>query len=175
MREEPDVKAVTYENETHDLGDWAKIRGIKVVTLHYRHDAGWPPDQMLGFKPRRREKVRTVTYEGETLTINEWSRRLQTHASSMHVRYLAGYSPAQILGLEPIPVNNYFIRNAKVYTRSDGMCGTLDEWAERLGKSRKTLEARIRRCWSIDRALELGTEKPVSSPGQQTLEENRCA
>ena len=171
MREDPSVKTVTYNGETHTLREWAQRRDISIATLHYRYEAEWPADEMLGFKIRLKKNVRTVTYDGETLTISQWSKRLKTHATSMHVRWLAGYSPAQILGFEPIPRSNYFIRSARVYTRSDGVSGTLGQWEAMLGKSRKTLEARLRRGWDIDRALELGRDAPASPLMRRIVEE----
>ena len=76
---------------------------------------------------------------------------LNKQPTSIHARYATGrYTPEQILGLAPIE-----IAVAYVYTRSDGMSGTMDEWAERLGRPRTTLEARLRRGWEIDDAFEM--------------------
>ena len=160
------VKTVTYRGRTHTLREWASIRDIKVVTLHTRYDNGWSAAEVLGYRPRPRRRGRTVTHEGQTRTIGDWARILKVSPSSMHARYVAGYRPAQILGLEPIDDAAYFLKKAAVYTRSDGLGGTLKEWSDFLGRPWNTLDARIRRGWSIDRALELpGAEAGVGAAG----------
>lgn len=154
MIDDRGMKTVTYKGVTRTLREWAEIYGLNAVTLHYRHDAGWPPEELLEIRPRTRRGVRTVTYNGETRTIAEWAKVLNKQPTSIHARYATGrYTPAQILGLAPIE-----IAVAYVYTRSDGESGTMDEWAERLGKARTTLEARLRRGWEIDDAFELPEE-----------------
>lgn len=149
------VKTVTYRGRTHTLREWSSIRGIKTVTLHTRYDNGWSAAELLGYRPRPRRRGRTVTHEGQTRTIGDWARILKVSPSSMHARYVAGYRPTQILGLEPIDESDYFLKKAAVHTRSDGLSGTLKEWSSFLGRPWNTLNARIRRGWSIDRALEL--------------------
>lgn len=149
------VKTVTYRGRTRTLREWSELRGIKTVTLHTRYDAGWPAAELLGYKSRLPRTVRTVTYKGETLTVSEWAKKLKVSRTSINERYDRRYNAAQILSLEPLPEEAYFIKKARTYTRSDGQTGTLKEWAERLGRKVGTLDARITRGWSHDRALEL--------------------
>ena len=38
---------ITYNNQTHTLKEWSEITGIKYNTLHSRHKAGKPPEEVL--------------------------------------------------------------------------------------------------------------------------------
>lgn len=44
------IRYITYNNEVHNLSDWAMIRGIKLTTLRMRLDVyGWSTQRALGY------------------------------------------------------------------------------------------------------------------------------
>lgn len=40
---------VTYQNQTHTLKEWSRIRGINYQTLYTRHKLGWDTPRLLGY------------------------------------------------------------------------------------------------------------------------------
>ena len=42
----------TIGNETHNVADWCRLRGLSKDTVRYRRDHGWTPEEIFGFKRR---------------------------------------------------------------------------------------------------------------------------
>lgn len=151
-------KTLTYEGVTRTLREWHVATGIKLTTLYSRFDSGdWTPAQILGVEKRedRKASVKTITYNGRRQTIVGWSHWLNIPRSTIESRYnsKSNYTPAQILGFEPLGKRQMIKRG--LYTRSDGKCHTVEDWAKILGRAQSTLRARLRRRWTIDETFEL--------------------
>jgi hypothetical protein len=157
-------KTITHEGVTRTLREWHSITGVRLTTLHSRHDAGWPPAQVLGFekRPDAKEPRQLLCYDGRRQTLGWWAKFLGYPRSTLESRLNAGYPVAQVLGFEPLDRTKSYPRS--YYRRSDGLSHTMEEWSKVLGRAESTLRARLRRGWSVDETLGLGKHKRGSPP-----------
>jgi transposase len=44
---------ITYNGETHNIEEWAKITGISYMVIYNRHHRGWPPERIFGQTVRK--------------------------------------------------------------------------------------------------------------------------
>jgi hypothetical protein len=50
-RRMPHSVKLTYKGKTKNLREWAEELGLNFYTILSRHERGWRPEQILGFKP----------------------------------------------------------------------------------------------------------------------------
>lgn len=136
---------LTYQGETKPLTEWAKIKGIKNVTLYSRIFVyGWTIEEAL-------ETVINdsyFTYKEETKSLKEWARVKNIKYSTLHNRiYTQGLTIEE--ALETV------INNSNLTLTYQGETRSLTEWAKIKGIKYSTLYARIyNHGWTIEKALE---------------------
>lgn len=74
---------ISYNGETHNLSEWAKIIGIKYQTLVSRYDRGVRGDKLFS----KNNKNIFVEYNNETHTLKEWSRITNIPYETLRDRY----------------------------------------------------------------------------------------
>lgn len=103
----------------------------------------------------RPEFVILLSHKGKTQTIAEWARDLGIHPQTLYRRHSSGWPVARALGQKP----SNKIRTDNVFLDFGGKRQTMAEWTVELGLSRNAVKERLRRGWSVERALSVGPLK----------------
>lgn len=160
---EHQLETIEHNGETVTVKAMADRVGLSRGAFKRRLLSGMTVDEALSM-PRQRVPL---THNGQTLSLAQWARRTGISQSSLHSRLAAGWTTEQALML---PVGSRVKRVAKpkpvrIDTRKritfNGHTRTLDEWATVTGLPYDAIRIRLRRGWSIERALTTG----VASPG----------
>lgn len=144
---------ITYRGKTQSMADWADDLGISYTLIRRRLRAGWSAEDAFE-KPvntflARTCRAKRIVCNGESLTIAEWASRLGINEQTLRGRLRYGIPIELILSTTALTKNP---RQAKRYTYR-GKTQPLSVWARELGLSHKTLAARIRKGWSVERAF----------------------
>ncbi|EEE35719.1 conserved hypothetical protein [Rhodobacteraceae bacterium KLH11] len=122
------------------------------------------PEELL--KTNRAKPQRTITYKGETLTIDEWSVATGIPATTIKGRIANGWNIQRVL-TQPIQIHTSRIdeqgrpkprrKRGTRFTYS-GKTHTVREWSKITGIDVATINYRLRKGWSPERAL----SEPIS-------------
>ena len=93
-----------------------------------------------------------LTYRGKTRTMSEWARHVGLSVQTLAQRRARGMSISQILSRKPLPAGSAG-RGRSTKVRHQGRSQTLEAWAKEAGIDGGTLRNRLRRGWSMERAL----------------------
>jgi hypothetical protein len=98
-------KLIHYDGHAQPAAWWAKRLGIARTTLEARHDAGYPPAQILGFEPLDPHMAFPRSYytrsDGKSHTMAEWVKILGTKESTLRARRRNGWTPDEVFELIP--------------------------------------------------------------------------
>ncbi len=103
----------------------------------------------------RPEFVVVLTHDGKAQTIAEWARDLGVHPQTLYGRHNLGWPALRILAQGP----SHAIRSDNKILEFDGRCQTVAQWTREIGLSRSTVRERLRRGWSVERALSKRDER----------------
>ena len=92
-----DNRLLTFNGETHNITEWAKITGINRGTISSRLDLGWSAEKIFSAKP---QKKIIIIFNGESHSISEWSRITGINIQTIHSRLKRGW-PVENLFLPP--------------------------------------------------------------------------
>ncbi len=92
--------------------------------------------------------VRLLTYKGETMGLSAWARKLGLNCCTLQIRIDKGWPLNEIFSSEKSFVN----RTARMLTyNGETLC--LRAWARKLGMTHCNLSGRLKRGWSVEKAL----------------------
>jgi hypothetical protein len=83
---------ITYKNETHNIAEWAKIKGIKRQTLGKRLRSGWDVEEALNTPVKK-----FITYWGEKKTLYEWAEIKNIKYGTLKCRLHRGWDVERAL------------------------------------------------------------------------------
>lgn len=89
---------------------------------------------------------RTFEYEGQTKCVGEWAKIVGISPGTLHSRVFAKGWPPKRAMTTPVKKQEHLLT-------FQGRTQRMTEWADELGMSRKALEHRIYRGWSVEKAL----------------------
>lgn len=148
---------IEYNGETLTVSELAANVGLTAAGFKTRLRS-MSIDEALN-TPRQRVDI---THDGLTLSLAEWARRTGLDMVTLRSRLARGWTTEQALTLpagsrvkglaKPKPVR---IDTRKRVTLN-GRALTLGEWARETGLSYESINIRLRRGWSIERALTTG-------------------
>lgn len=88
-------RKVTIGNETHNVSEWARIKGIPYHYIYRRYEEGWSIEKAIT-EPIKQEME--ATYNGETKTFLEWSKVLGCNVKTLYARKKRGWKDYEIIG-----------------------------------------------------------------------------
>lgn len=139
-----------FEQFLADMGD--KPRGTSLDRIDT--DGDYTPANCRWASSRTQARNTSLnhrlTYQGETLCVAEWAERLGMHPASLNDRLQSGWSVERTL-TTPTGTRNDNVKSRRITAR--GETHTLAEWARILGTKPVTLHMRLKRGWSVERAL----------------------
>ncbi|MDE4173664.1 hypothetical protein PXK01_05830 [Phaeobacter sp. PT47_59] len=108
-------------------------------------------------QPRRRSTDLFLTFNGEERSLYDWAKLTGIKHATLRRRYKKGWRIEDILTL-PVQTGSakrlgYNKRETDIYLTYDGEERNLSEWARVTGIPYSTLNNRIRKGWSVERAL----------------------
>lgn len=110
-------------------------------------------------KVQANNKTNTIflEYQGKSQSLQEWADELRISESTIRWRLDNGYSTEKALTTNVRKISN----NGKKYLTYKGDTKTISEWAKYLEINPKILYARLKRGWTIEKALEtpVGADK----------------
>lgn len=117
---------------------------------------------------RNRRSNRLVTYQGQTFCVAEWADITGMPMQRITQRLKRGWEPEQIFTIGAWPTK----RVKKVFRRGDteqnvrltfdGRTECVAEWARLKGITASTLRVRLKRGWSVERALTANVRSKAS-------------
>jgi hypothetical protein len=141
------AKMLTWQGESMSIHDWARKLGLNRCTIRERLKAGWSVERALGTPTRpwagNRHTAKLYTHAGRTQSLPAWARELKISTQTLAHR-LKKESFESALRRRP--------RRAKLY-RLGTKTKTLAGWSAHLGIGIFALRSRLRRGWTIRRAL----------------------
>lgn len=110
-------------------------------------------------KVQANNKTNTIflEYQGKSQSLQEWADELRISEATIRWRLDNGYSTEKALTTNVRKISN----NGKKYLTYKGDTKTISEWAKYLEINPKILYARLKRGWTIEKALEtpVGADK----------------
>ena len=132
--------------------DWSILYGVPVRQIHTRLSRGWSAERAVTEPVHRHNRV-VLEYDGCRLAINEWAKVTAIPALNIRMRLGCGYSVGYAL------TTPYHARGCQANSRKYVYAGkalSYYGWSKETGINYQTLLSRIRRGWTLERAL---TEK----------------
>lgn len=93
-------KIISYNGETHDICEWAKIKGLTYSTINWRLKNGWTLEDTLE-TPMVKHRQRIIEIDGETHTINEWAKLNKIGITTIYERLSKGWSEQDAVTIPP--------------------------------------------------------------------------
>lgn len=155
---------IEIDGVTKNITGWAKDIGISIPSLYqwmrnHGEDLEDAIRTLLGTYEKKRPRL--IEIQGETLTIAGWSKRNGIPEWTIRDRLAAGWDEEEAVTTPVYRLENKSSdignprkprHNAKLY-EFEGVGDTIAGWARRRGISVSTLDCRIRRGWSLEKAL----------------------
>ena len=91
---------IEYEGVRKTLGQWAKEKGARYLTVWMRLEAGWPIEKLFSSKHAHRKtgaSNRMLTIGDRTMTHTQWTAELGLPRGVVTYRVDAGWTPEEIL------------------------------------------------------------------------------
>lgn len=88
----PAISRLTYNNETHTIPEWTRLRQLGASILRTRLHAGWTPGEALGYEPPPRRQGQHGTYA------QPQPKRKPQDSKTGIMRYCATHALAWVLG-----------------------------------------------------------------------------
>lgn len=131
---------------------------------YYKANCRWatPAEQACN----RRNTV-VIEFNGRRLMVHEWAAELGIKPSTLWTRLYKGMPVERVL-TQPVSTKNLF---RSVYIEHRGQRRTKTEWAELTGIHKNTLDYRLSRGWSVDRAL---TTPPADTYRKSACHPDKC-
>ena len=147
-------RLITYNNETHNMSEWAEILGLKYHTLTARiYSNNYDIEKSFTTIAKQRD-TKKITYQGKTQLISEWAKEYNIPYGLLNGRLDAGWDVERAL-TEPAKGTN-----VKLIT-FNGESLSLEEWALKLNLPKHLLTNRFSRGWSIEESLSPKVEKSI--------------
>jgi len=138
-----------YATFLKDMGE--KPEGLSIERRD--NDKGYSPDNCYWAtqKQQMRNMRRNVYLEhgGRRLCVSEWAEVTGICKETIWRRIKDGWSVSDALTKEPSLTR----RSTNVFLEYKGITRTLTEWTRELGMHRKTIQGRLKRGWSVEKAL----------------------
>jgi hypothetical protein len=160
---------LTYMGETRPMTEWAEIYDIHVNTIRSRHIyRGWSLEETFSTPvddPAPYTADTLITYKEKTLSVLDWSQDTGISQKAIIARLRRGWVAEKIL-TTPEPTRRE-PKNASFLTYN-GKTMRLADWAKEAGLKRVTITARLRKGWSVEKALTTSVD-PLDSPDRHTV------
>lgn len=106
---------------------------------------------------RNKRQHRWLTYQGQTFPVSEWAERLAIRPNILCARLDAGWTIEEAF-FTPRILGRKLQRKQRQWT-AYGVTQSLPEWAEQYSLRLRTLHSRLKRGWSLERALSIPEEE----------------
>lgn len=95
-------KHIEYNNETHTMAEWGRIRSLRPSTIKNRLNHGWSVSEALGFDEHVTHHKDEVLYtiNGETHNIRDWCRIQNLSVDTVRYRREHNWAPEEIFGFK---------------------------------------------------------------------------
>jgi len=98
----------------------------------------------------------TITYRGKTQSIAAWAREVGLNPATLRYRIRESGLPMHVVMQPgPLPLG----RRDAMRIEHDGRSQTVQQWADEVGMSVKTLRWRLKSGWTVARALGIPDEE----------------
>jgi hypothetical protein len=157
---------LTHRGRSLSVGEWARELGWNADVIYARVRKGWAAEAVLTTAVRHggaRRRQRLLTHEGRTQDVAGWARELGLAVGTLRKR-LAVWPVGEALGRPPFRSRRYVFQNR---------AQSLREWAEEVGMPLGRLAGRLRRGWSLERALTAGRMRGKKEEGRRALAVSR--
>ena len=92
---------ITFEGETHDIREWAKIKGLTYSIINWRIKNGWDVEKALNTPSKNTKSTKTITVDGEEHTVQEWSQINGIGITTIYERISRGWSEEAAVTIPP--------------------------------------------------------------------------
>lgn len=150
---------IEYKGEKLTISQWSRKLNISPAVIQARLKNNLPIDKVLCPKVRTFQKM--ITYKNKTLNIREWSKITGLSEQTIGRRLKKGWDLEDVftLSIDNARIKKCNSRNCNHLISFNGKTQSLMNWSREMGISHKTLSERLRRGWSIERALTEPTHK----------------
>lgn len=145
------MRPATIHYEGRSLREWSRLSGIPISTINTRLYNGWPIHRAVKDKSHH---APLYEHAGQSLSLVDWSRQTGIGLSTLNRRLRMGWTISDTLSVTPASSHN---RQGRRLTHN-GTTLSVSEWARRTGIKRETIKERLRRGWTVTRAL--GFDEP---------------
>lgn len=129
---------------------------IGYTTLEGRIQRGWTAEDALTVEADTKARM-LVTIDGETLPLSAWAKKAGLPRGTLKNRIVRrGWDPKEAISL-PAGARGLGGYKPFVALTLNGETKTLQEWCVQFNVHRNTVDARLKRGWTIEAAL---TTKP---------------
>lgn len=146
------TRRLTYRGRTQSMADWAEELGISYTMIRQRLRLGWSVEDALetpsNIYKGPYKTARRLTLNGESHTVSEWSKILGMCIYTIQGRIRQGLPDSVVLQTKRRVVNSRIVR-----ITFNGKTQTLSQWADETGIKKFNICGRLRKGWSVERAL----------------------
>lgn len=153
-----DVRYTTFQEFLGDVGQrpgpgWT----IERLDVHGHYEPGNTQWILKGLQSRNRQYHLLLTYHGKTQPAWQWAEEVGIPVNTIRTRVHRGWTDEQVLttppqqGKKPGAQQHSFVRTTLLTYQ--GTTQSIRAWAQTVGLSEITLAGRLRRGWSVERAL----------------------
>ena len=142
--------ANSFENFLADMGERP---GLEYSIERKKNSLNYTPENccwiLKTHQYRNRSCSKFLTFNNQTLTITEWSEISGIKRRTIQNRIDDGW-PAQRAIFEPLGLR---MKSSSRITSFNGVTKNLSQWAENLGITQSAISTRIKRGWSVEKAI----------------------